>query len=335
MTTPTKQGDAAIVKLRETLASASRTAGALTKRCDQWISQAKIERDAREKALSILLESPSPKQQYSTPPSSPTKYGDTDEIRMLSAECTRLKSIILRRSKGKTRPSSSSAATRKVRELERECERLKRALKKAVRNADEDDRLKKALFDRNAMKVQLNIQNDDVNLAISEWKERDTKLKHAHALEQKRLRKEIVVFKEKYERLYKEFETSKREYEIRIQDMTNSIESIRSREEDLLSENANLRKEIEMMRKTRRVDEDESKEENSDLRNVNENLRRELDLSLKEVERLVSERTKIEKELLKIQDDRSELEQKYSNHVSELEREYVVFHCCIHMCPII
>ena len=52
-----KDGDAAIVKLRETLASASRTAGALTKRCDQWISQAKIERDAREKALSILLES--------------------------------------------------------------------------------------------------------------------------------------------------------------------------------------------------------------------------------------------------------------------------------------
>ena len=52
-----KSGDAAIVKLRETLASASRTAGALTKRCDQWISQAKIERDAREKALSILLES--------------------------------------------------------------------------------------------------------------------------------------------------------------------------------------------------------------------------------------------------------------------------------------
>ena len=52
-----KSGDAAIIKLRETLASASRTAGALTKRCDQWISQAKIERDAREKALSILLES--------------------------------------------------------------------------------------------------------------------------------------------------------------------------------------------------------------------------------------------------------------------------------------
>ena len=169
-----------------------------------------------------------------TPPSSPTKQngGDTDEIRMLSAECSRLKSIILRRSKGKTRSSSSSGSRRKIRELERECERLKRALKKAVRHAEDDDRLKNALIDRDAMKTQMKIQNDDVNLAISEWKERDAKLKRAHAAEQA-FEKEITVLEEKYERISREFKESRQTFEIRIQEMINSIETIRTREENL------------------------------------------------------------------------------------------------------
>jgi len=251
-TSPTKQGDDAIVKLRETLASASRTAGALTRRCDQWMSQARIERDAREKALSILLESP-PRRRgspYRTPPASPTKREDTtDEIRTLSAECARLKSLILRRTKEK-KTTTSSRSKRKIRELERECERLKRALKKAMRNAEKpDERLKHALNDRDAMEMQMKIQNDDVNLAISEWKERDAKLKRAHALEQKRLKEEMHILKEKYELVCKEFENSKREFEMRIQDMTSSIEKIRVREENLLRENENLREKVEEARR--------------------------------------------------------------------------------------
>eukprot|EP00938_MAST-03A_sp_MAST-3A-sp1_P002434 g2434.t1 len=316
-----KDGDAAIVKLRETLASASRTAGALTKRCDQWISQAKIERDAREKALSILLESSPPRRGYATPPSSPTKQnGDTDEIRMLSAECTRLKSIILRRSKGKTRSSSSSESRRKIRELEGECERLKRALKKAVRHAEDDDRLKNALIDRDAMKEQMKIQNDDVNLAISEWKERDAKLKRAHAVELKRTRKEITLLEEKYEHISREFKESRQKFEIRIQEMTNSIENIRTREENLLRENETLRQEIDRMREKKKdVSQDD---ENNELRKINATLSEQVKSAVMEVHQLASERTKLEQELRKIQDERSELEEKYSNHVSELEEKY-------------
>ena len=259
-----------------------------------------------------------------TPPSSPTKQngGDTDEIRMLSAECSRLKSIILRRSKGKTRSSSSSASRRKIRELERECERLKRALKKAVRHAEDDDRLKNALMDRDAMKTQMKIQNDDVNLAISEWKERDAKLKRAHAAEQKRLRKEITVLEEKYERISREFKESRQTFEIRIQEMTNSIEIIRTREENLLRENETLRQEIERMREKKKDGGLSQDEENNELRKMNATLSEQVKSTTMEVHKLASERTKLEQELRKIQDERSELEEKYSNHVSELDQKY-------------
>ena len=177
-------------------------------------------------------------------------------------------------------------------------------------------------MDRDAMKTQMKIQNDDVNLAISEWKERDAKLKRAHAAEQKRLRKEITVLEEKYERISREFKESRQTFEIRIQEMTNSIEIIRTREENLLRENETLRQEIERMREEKKDGGLSQDEENNELRKMNASLSEQVKSTTMEVHKLASERTKLEQELRKIQDERSELEEKYSNHVSELDQKY-------------